>query len=201
MISLHLILEFAIEVIKKLATTAAVGRLKEWWGRVCKNQEEVFETFAPEASIAEQARERRFRTFDLCFDLPSILSLLKSPRAFVLIEDRPSTAYCLPLVVLADEASTEWYVFRRGRIAFEGCGGGMSNSKAIFGHLRANGVSLSAWVLPRSSADDLEIGFVTWPQVREQAIPVASVPYDGAISLEIQRNASTLLSLPAFGAS
>lgn len=115
-----------------------------------------------------------YRTFDIVHDLYDVISLIKLPMVHIVIEDKPSTAWHLPLVVVEDLESKEWYVFSKGRMAFEGSGGGLAVSKSIFKYLIDNKIRFTGWVLDHVRSEKLSQGCITWPTVRDECLPLIS---------------------------
>lgn len=116
--------------------------------------------------------KNNYRTFDIVHDLYDIVGLIKSPIVHIVIEDKPSSAWHLPLVVVEDTISREWYVFSKGRMAFEGSGGGLSNSKELLQYLINNNIRFAGWVLDYVKSEKLSQGCLTWPAVRDQCLPL-----------------------------
>lgn len=114
----------------------------------------------------------RFKTFDIVHHFDDVLPLIKNPVVHIVIEDQPSTAWHLPLIVLEDNVTKEWYIFSKGRMAFEGSGGGLSQSKMLFRKLIANKVPFTAWVLDYVLAAKLSQGCRMWPEFRNQLVPL-----------------------------
>lgn len=113
-----------------------------------------------------------YRTFDIVRDLYDIIALIKSPMVHIVIEDKPSSAWHLPLVVVEDIESKEWYVFSKGRMAFEGSGGGMANSKSLLQYLVNNKIRFAGWVLDYVSSEKLSQGCTAWPTLRDKCLPL-----------------------------
>lgn len=141
------------------------------------------------------AAASRFRTFDIWHDLDAVISVIQDPRVYILIEDVPSTAYCLPAVVLQSIATGDWYVFHRGRLAFQGAGGGLANSRSIVEDLKRRGVPISAWIVRRTDLDAMEAGQVTWPAVSKDIVPLLAAPGTDFMWSEIAQNVSQMVTL------
>jgi hypothetical protein len=123
---------------------------------------------------------RRFKTFDAYHDLIPILSSIDSPVASLLIERSPSTHYNLVSLVLESNATREWYVFDRGRMALQGTGGGHQNSKLIIDTLKTKKINIGVWVYDNDYVDGLENGFVLWPDIKEKGVPLRCIVADEA---------------------
>lgn len=113
-----------------------------------------------------------YRTFDIVNDLYDVIDLITSPMVHIVIEDKPSSAWHLPLVVVEDTESKEWYVFSKGSMAFEGSGGGLASSKDLFQFLIDNNIRFAGWVLDYVSSEKLSQGCATWPNLRDQCLPL-----------------------------
>lgn len=136
----------------------------------------------------EIKRTRRFKTFDAWNDLGKILKTVRDPLISILIEDEPSTHYRLPSMVLESRATGEWYVFSRGRMSFEGDGGGIRNSRDILDQVRTAGAAVGVWVVPQGKLDDLDNGYQIWSVIRDQAVPLLAVIADKHSWIEIEEN-------------
>lgn len=118
--------------------------------------------------------KNNYRTFDIINDLYDVVDLIQSPMVHIVIEDKPSSAWHLPLVVVEDIDSKEWYVFSKGRMAFEGSGGGLENSKNLLQFLIKNKIRFSGWVLDYVKSEKLSQGCSTWPALRDDCLPLIS---------------------------
>lgn len=116
--------------------------------------------------------KKKYRTFDIEYDLEDVTSLMRQPIVHIVLEDKPTTAWHLGLVVAEDATTSEWYVFRKGRLAFEGTGGGLNQSKALFKKLLEKKIPFTCWVVDQVSSEKLSQGCQPWPRVREQCIPI-----------------------------
>jgi hypothetical protein len=131
------------------------------------------QTPAPEKQVESVAATgRRFKTFDAVYDLEKILSYVDAPIVHLLIEDSPSTAYNLPGYVLESRSTGEWFVFSRGRLALQGCGGGHNNTESVFSMLSDKKTTIGAWVVDKKLLDLFENGQALWPDVKRQAVPL-----------------------------
>jgi hypothetical protein len=135
----------------------------------------------------EERRERKFRTFDARYGLPSALSDIDKPLVSILIEKTPSTHYNLPCVVIESRANGEWYVMSKGHIAFQGSGGGSSYAKSIISKLKEKNADIGVWVYENSLLDDLSNGFTLWPEIKGKGIPLRSFIEDDASWKEIEK--------------
>lgn len=140
-------------------------------------------------------RLRKFNTFDAWQDLPKLLKVVKDPVISILIEDEPSTHYRLPSMVLESRATGEWYVFSRGRMSFEGDGGGIRNTRDILDQVKSAGATVGVWVVPQERLDELDSGYEVWANVRPHAVPLLAVISRNHSWSEIERNVSKYLEL------
>lgn len=129
---------------------------------------------------------RRFKTFDAVYDLENILSYVEDPVVYLLVEDSPSTAYNLPCYVLESASTGEWFVFRRGRLALQGSGGGHQNIEGVFLLLSNKKAKIGAWVANKKQLDQFESGQVLWPKVKEQSVPLLAFLSDAYSWSEIR---------------
>ena len=101
-----------------------------------------------------------------------MLNLIKQPIVHFVVEDIPTTAWHLPVVVVEDSVTKEWYVFSKGNLAFEGCGGGLAQTQILFKKLLERKIPFSAWVLERAGSDKLSQGCRMWPELKSKCIPI-----------------------------
>jgi hypothetical protein len=147
----------------------------------------------PAVAAPEQSRTVKFQTFDAWTDLSKLLSAVKDPLISVLIEDEPSTFYRLASLVLESRVTGEWFVFTRGRMSFQGSGGGLRNSRDILEQVKQAGAPVGVWILPQALMSALDNGYETWGAIKPHAIPLlARVAKDYSWS-EIERNVSEQL--------
>lgn len=146
-------------------------------------KEEPKEVVAPQAVVSKDPDieavyganihyKKRFRTFDIAHDLDDVTSLMRQPVVHIVLEDKPTTAWHLALVVAEDAVTSEWYVFRKGRLAFEGTGGGLHQSKTLFKKLLERGIPFAGWVVDQVSSEKLSQGCQPWPRIREHCLPI-----------------------------
>lgn len=135
----------------------------------------IFEKEEPSRPIEPKEQDRLFKSFDAVYDLSKILPLVEKPIVHLLFERDPSTHYRLPAYVLESSETGEWYVFSRGRLAFEGSGGGMHNAEEVMKVLRDKQTRITAWVMPNSRLDGLESGHTLWPTVKSECVPLLAV--------------------------
>jgi hypothetical protein len=136
---------------------------------------------------AASTSSRRFRTFDARYDIERFVLIVQEPIVHLLVEESPSTHYNLPAYVLESQRTGEWFVFSRGRIALQGTGGGRNNMDSVVEILRSKETQIVGWVVASRDLDALEGGFVTWPTVKSDIIPLLSYHSDRHEWSEIKR--------------
>ncbi len=114
----------------------------------------------------------RYKIFSVHQDLNTVLDLTRQPIVHFVVEDKPSTAWHLPSVVIEDLVTGEWYVFAKGTIAFEGSGGGLYQAESLIRHLLEKRIPFTAWVLDRINSDKLDQGCRTWVELKPKCIPL-----------------------------
>ena len=150
---------------------------------------------ALEAEVSVQPTAVKFKTFDAWTDLSKLLNAVKDPLISVIIEDEPSTFYRLPSLVLESRATGEWFVFSRGRMSFQGNGGGIRNAQAILDQVKAAGAEIGVWILPQAPRSQLENGYETWANIKPHAVPLLARVAQDYSWAEIEQNVSKQLQL------
>lgn len=69
-------------------------------------------------------KQALFTVYDVYHDLEEMLEYVTTPVAHIIVENSPSSAYNLTTLVIEDKNTGIWFVFSRGRMAFQGTGGG-----------------------------------------------------------------------------
>ncbi|MGY2463229.1 hypothetical protein [Vreelandella sulfidaeris] len=157
---------------------------------------ELHQSPQPQQLIEPQsrpARIRRFKTFDAHYDLPSFVKEVSQPVVSLLIERSPSSHYNLMCVVLESSATGEWFVFDRGSLAFQGTGGGYYNTSNIIQFLKGAAVPIGVWVYDNNYVDDLENGYLLWPEIRGKGILLRSLVTDESSWTTIANRAELML--------
>ena len=154
---------------------------------------EASESEAPTVPYEEIVQNRKFEVFDVYLDMEQMLPLIKEPVAHILVETSPSNFYNLACLVVESKLTSEWYVFKRGRIALQGSGGGAAQTRIALEALRKSGASVSAWAIDKETIDQLEHGIILWPSVKTGIVPLmASVSKEQGWKL-IQERAAKIL--------
>lgn len=146
-----------------------------------------------------EKKTKLFCTFDVYFDLEKILPYLQDPIAHFLIEKEPSTFWNLACLVVESKSTGEWYVFRRGRMAMQGVGGGIRQSEIALNRLRESKAIIATWAIPKTILDEFEEGIRLWPEVKIGAIPLFSsinAEHDNSAWYAIKDRTKELLSNP-----
>ena len=118
-----------------------------------------------------KSEKSRFISFDQnkIFDY---IPLLKEPQIYFLFESEPSSAYHLPAIVLECVKTKQWYVFKRGRAAAEGSGGGWNSFQSYVESFKEQNINCSLWLVEQNLLDDLESGLKLWPEISSLIIPL-----------------------------
>ncbi len=133
-----------------------------------------------QAPTKETQPEPKFQTLQALTDFEKILSMVKTPVVHFVIEETPSTAWHLPVVVMESSVTGEWYVFRKGNLAFEGVAG-RSNAMSLTRSLVEKGISIGSWFTDQASSDLLSEGRVLWPELKPRCIPAMAHPKRGIL--------------------
>lgn len=160
--------ELFLELAKGVAGNATYDLLK----RIFLSGKVAEEAVAQQAKPAED--RKRFYVFDLANEFEPILKTVSSPVVHIVVEDKPTTAWHLPVIVIESNATNEWYVFAKGRLAFEGSGGGLANAKQLLFLLKDNRVPVAGWVSSRELTDQLDNGTLHWGALKPQLWPLMS---------------------------
>jgi len=151
-------------------------------------------TTAPSDVNVDSRSPARFRTFDVLHDLQRLAEMIEEPVIHILIEDKPSTAYRLPSLVLECRQKGEWYVFSRGRMSFEGTHGGWKNSVGVIAFLREMQIPIAAWIVDTSELVALDDGQLMWLEIKPRLVPLVAAPSNEFDWKTIQKNAQDLLA-------
>ena len=117
---------------------------------------------------------RRFNSYDVFRDLEDILQFVADPIAHIVVENTPSSFYNLAALVVEDRATGIWFVFNRGRMAFQGTGGGAQQTERAVNIFKSHHIPVAPWVLDKSKLDHFESGFILWSDVKGCLIPLIS---------------------------
>ena len=148
-----------------------------------------------EAKIDTTGKKKKlFRSFDVFLDLEEMVNLLEKPVAYLLIETEPTTHYQLVALVLESQITKEWYLFRRGRMAFQGSGGGHHQAERAISIFKKRNISVSVWVVDKKVLDEFESGYLLWKPVFESAIPFRAAELDNEKWQWIKARADEMIS-------
>lgn len=130
---------------------------------------------APAVPITKKLEQvRMFKTYDVVLDLAQVVNYVDRPTLHLLIEDEPSSHYNLAAIVLESQATGQWYLFSKGRVALQGSGGGKHNLDAVLDQLKSRNSGIAAWVLDAELLNSFEDGHTLWGSVRPHLIPLLS---------------------------
>jgi hypothetical protein len=137
---------------------------------------------------------RLFKTYDVYTESEEIIKSLKDVVAHIVVENSPSTFYNLALLILESKLTGEWYVFRRGRIAFQGTGGGHQQSERLINLLKRENIPVAAWAGDRNILDSFESGTLLWPELKISLVPLAASIVEDEDWKRIQNKANEMLN-------
>ena len=120
---------------------------------------------------SKKSEKSRFISFDQG-KIFEYIPLLEEPRIHILFESEPSTFYHLPAIVLECIKTKQWYVFRRGRIAAEGIGGGWNNFQNYVNSFKKQNINCYLWLIEQNLLNDLESGLKLWTEISSSKIPL-----------------------------
>lgn len=168
-------IEFLGGALQGVAGNLLTRVLDTFWGHATGPDTNAIEEASPADPIAPP---QLFKTFHIKSGFESVLAATPEPVVHVLIEDKPTTAWHLAILVVESKATGEWYVSSKGEMALEGSGGGLAVSKMVASICLSHQVPVAGWVCPKSLSDQLAHGAVLWPSKRAELIPL--VTYAGS---------------------
>ena len=124
-------------------------------------------------NTSNESEKSRFKSFDQN-EIFKYIPLLKEPRIHFLFESERSTAYYLPAIVLECVKTKQWYVFKRGRTAAEGVGGGWNNFQGYVKSFKEQNINCSLWQVKQNLLDELENGLKLWPEISSSIVPLSA---------------------------
>ena len=122
-------------------------------------------------NTSNESEKSRFISFDQN-KIFEYIPLIEEPRIYFLFESEPSTAYYLPAIVLECVKTKQWYVFKRGRTAAEGVGGGWNNFQGYVKSFKEQNINCSLWLVEQNLLDELENGLKLWPEISSSIVPL-----------------------------
>lgn len=170
-------IEFIAGAIQGVAGNLLTRVLDAFWGRATANTPpEASSPLIPDEPNNEDIPRapRRFQTFHIKSGFESVLSATPDAVVHVVIEDKPTTAWHLAILVVESRSTGEWYVSGKGEMAFEGGGGGVAVSKRVASICSNRRITVAGWVCPRAISDKLSRGEVLWPTVKTELVPLIS---------------------------
>lgn len=147
-------------------------------GKVLTSQLENREIHLQENEIPKTFAINSLSTSFINSDTDMFVSLLKSiynPNIYVFIEASPSTYYNLGIVVIEDNRTKDWYLFDRP-VAFQGSGGGWSNTKSFYNIIKeqddnTSRIALSIRISTNENITKLKNGYLLWSEFKDYSIP------------------------------
>jgi hypothetical protein len=136
---------------------------------------------------------RLFKTYDIYHDFDEVFKYTGDSIAHILVEIKPSNFYNLTSIVMVSKTTEEWFVFNRGRTAFQGTGGGISQSKEMVKKFKSNNILVVAWAIEQDLLNDFENGIVVWQEVKQHLVPLMSAIAEQPEWASIQETANELL--------
>ncbi len=115
-----------------------------------------------------------FEVYDVFRDLENILRYVQNPCAHIIVETKPSTFYHLAALVIEDKDTGIWFVFNRGRMSFQGTGGGAQQADRAVSILKKANIPVAPWAVSQEVLDDLERGYKLWPSIKNHLVPLIS---------------------------
>lgn len=107
-------------------------------------------------------------------DVENILSFIKEPVVHFIVDDVPK-AYFSVASVIESRVTNEWYVIGSGEFAFQGTPGGYRKSLIMCDLLKKHNLPIVIWCTTENLLWQLEVGELTWVQLKPQLIPFLSV--------------------------
>ena len=125
-------------------------------------------------SVIPTVNIKLFEVYDVFRDLEKMLSYIENPCAHIIVETSPTTFYHLASLVIEDRNTGIWFVFNRGRMSFQGAGGGAQQTDRAVSILKDSKIPVAPWAVSKGILDRLEKGYVRWPEVKNQLVPLVS---------------------------
>lgn len=166
--------EYLVSVFSGVTANGVTRIIEALWGsNVAHNIEEDIQSDNENKSIPEKI-VREFQTFHIKSGFESILNFVGDPVVHMVVEDEPTTAWHLVILVVESRVTGEWYVSKKGEMAFEGSGGGLYVAENIARICRERRVPTAGWVIQKKDSDALSNGQKLWPEVKGSIIPLMS---------------------------
>lgn len=146
--------------------------LDAFWQRVTESKPaELTKEVAAGQTVAPI---ERFKTFEIRSGFESVLAATPDPVVHILIEDKPTTAWHLAVLIVESRVTGEWYVSSKGEMALEGSGGGLAVSKTVASICLSQRIPVAAWVCPQLLSDQLSCGQILWPAHKAELVPLVT---------------------------
>jgi hypothetical protein len=119
--------------------------------------------------------KRNYKTFDVVNDFKMYMQFINEPVVHIVVEGANlDSAWHLPVIVIEEPKTGQWFVFSKGRVALEGCGGGLHNFEDMITICVDKNAGIAAWVLNYYDSEKLSQGCALWPIVKPKCIPLLS---------------------------
>lgn len=166
--------DFISSVFSGVTANTITRVIESLWGeKVALN---LTEDAKPENKQIESTKidERVFQTFHIKNGFEGILNFVSDPIVHMVIEDHPTTAWHLVVLVVESRTTGEWYVSQKGEMAFEGSGGGLFVAETVVRKCKERRIPVAGWVISREDSDDLSSGKKLWTEIKSSVIPLMS---------------------------
>ncbi len=145
-----------------------------------KNEPSLEVKSAKSSPSQVEKKVKLFEVYDVFRDLEKILLYVQRPCAHIIVEVTPSTFYHLAALVVEDRDTGIWFAFNRGRMSFQGVGGGARQADRAVAILKNASIPVAPWTVSQEILDELENGYRLWPSVKNQLVPLVSSCLDEA---------------------
>ncbi|WP_026973501.1 hypothetical protein [Aliagarivorans marinus] len=166
--------DFLGGVLTGIAGNLATKALEGIWGSKKLNYEEPEnnEVESPETNPQVEDSPKIFQTFHIKNGFKDILAYVQKPVVHAVVEDSPTTHYHLITLVVECRKTGEWFVSRKGEMAFEGGGGGIMVAERVIMWCSERHIKVIPWVLTKEKVDLLSTGRILWHTVKPELVPL-----------------------------
>jgi len=147
----------------------------------------------PIKESVKATKKKKFNTYDVFTDLKKMLDFVSFPIAHIVVETTPTTFYNLATLVIEDKETGLWFVFRRGRMSFQGSGGGAQQTDRAIDIFKSRNIPIVPWSVTKEILDDLEGGFVLWYEIKNNLVPLLASNVDSTKWPWIQKQAKEVI--------
>ncbi len=171
-----MILEFFDGALQGVAGNLLTRLLDTFWGGASEVAPGESDNSSVNGASASQEIQpvRRFKTFHIKSGFESVLAATSDPVVHVLVEDKPTTAWHLAILVVESRTTGEWYISSKGEMALEGSGGGLAVSKMVASLCSAKHVPVAGWVCSQLLSNQLARGLTLWPGAKTELLPLVT---------------------------